>query len=196
MIITVDGNIGSGKSSVLECLHAKYGLPIDLEPVQKWQPFLQNMYYNNRGAFEFQVRIWLDRCWIQDKNLRSTLMMERSPFFQSVVFVPANLENGRITYQQNAMLQEMYALTMRSWSPSVYIYLRSNPDNCMRRISARARTSEEAINPEYVKRLHELHEYAYMMALYNRCLVVCIDVENKTIEQIAAEVYDYVRTLG
>jgi deoxyadenosine/deoxycytidine kinase len=196
MIVTVDGNIGSGKSSVLEFIHNKYGISIDLEPVRKWQPYLEDMYYNNSGAFEFQVRVWLDRCFIHEKNQRSTLLMERSPYFQSMVFVPANLENGRITQSQNSMIQEMYSMSMRMWTPQVYIYLRSNPKHCMQRIEERARNSEEAILPEYINRLHELHENAYMMALYNRCLVVCIDVENKTIEEISDEVYQYVKVLS
>ena len=67
-ILTIDGNIGCGKSTLLEYLHINYLLPIDLEPVNKWQPYLNDMYYHNKGACEFQVRVWLDRCWIQPKQ--------------------------------------------------------------------------------------------------------------------------------
>ena len=194
-IITVDGNIGSGKSSVLAYLQNTYGISIDLEPVKKWQPYLEDMYYKNSGAFEFQVRVWLDRCWVQDKSTRGTLLMERSPYFQSMVFVPANLENGRITESQNTMIREMYNLSMRMWSPNMYIYLRSNPKNCVERIEHRARNSEEAISPSYINRLHELHEHAYMMALQANCTIACIDVENKTIAEIGDEVHRYLQAI-
>ena len=43
-IYTIDGNIGSGKSSVLNYLHKYKNIQIDLEPIEKWKPFLDNIY--------------------------------------------------------------------------------------------------------------------------------------------------------
>ena len=80
-IITIDGNIGSGKSTILNFLHKKYKLAIDLEPVEKWKVFLENIYNNKSNFFNFQLRVWLDRSWIQEKEDKILILMERSPFF-------------------------------------------------------------------------------------------------------------------
>jgi thymidine kinase len=195
-IFTIDGNIGSGKSTVLGYLHSHYRIPIDLEPVNKWQPYLENMYRNNVGAFEFQVRVWLDRCWIQQRPNMASIVMERSPYFQSNVFIPVNLESGRLNGAEYHMLQEMYSRSGNIWSPFGYIYLRSNPQNCYERVHQRSRPSEECISQSYLQKLHAYHEQAYFQAIKQGVPVICIDVEGKTIPAIAAEVYTALNMLG
>jgi deoxyadenosine/deoxycytidine kinase len=196
MIVTVDGNIGCGKSSVLQYIHSRYALSIDLEPVAKWQPYLTEMYETGKNAFEFQVRVWLDRCWIQQLPNQSSIIMERSPYFQSAVFVPANIYNGNITEREYYTLQELYAHTLRMWHPSIYIYLRSNPNECYRRIHHRNRTSESHISLDYLQNLHNLHENAYVYAYMNYMSVICVDVEGKTIQQIGDEIFQILKMGG
>ncbi len=196
MIFTVDANIGAGKSTVLSYLHNQYRIPIDLEPIAKWQPFLEEMYQHGNGAFEFQVRVWLDRCWIQQRPNMAPMVMERSPFFQSNVFLPANLDSGNFTLQEYQMLQEMYQKSMLLWSPHAYIYLRSDPEKCHERISKRGRPSEDAISMDYLKKLHDYHERAYMIAACQGIPVICIHVENKSVKQIGDEILQALMVLG
>ena len=195
-IITVDGNIGSGKSTVLEYLHTRYGISVDLEPVRKWQPYLNELYRSGKSAFEFQVRVWLDRCWIQQRPNQSNLIMERSPYFQYSVFVPTNHKQNRISDSEYHTLVEMYQMSMNMWSPGLYIYLRSNPAKCMERISKRNRESEDRIKKEYIQDLHDLHEQAYLWAVMQQKPILCIDVEGKTIEQICSEIYQALCAMG
>lgn len=195
-IFTLDGNIGAGKSTVLEYLHTHYRLSIDPEPVEKWQPYLEDMYRHNKGAFEFQVRVWLDRCWIQTRPNMAPMLMERSPYFQSNVFVPAMYEGAKINYREYCMLQEMYANSASLWAPAGCIYLRSNPIKCAERIRKRARPSEDEITVAYLYKLHMLHEYAYMNAVAHGVPVVCIDIEGKTVSQIAHEVWAALSVMG
>lgn len=194
-IFTIDGNIGCGKSSVLEYLHTHYHYPIDLEPVVRWAPFLSEMYRRNQGAFNFQVRIWLDRCWIQEKTT-SHILMERSPYFQANVFVALNRELGRITPEEHGILAEMYEKAFSMWSPQGMIYLRSRPEACGVRIRQRARLAEDRISPDYLRRLHELHEYAYYYGIRQGVPIICIDVEGKTIPQISGEIHAALGVLG
>lgn len=195
-IFTLDANIGAGKSTVLEYLHTHYRLPVDVEPIAKWQPYLDDMYKHNRGAFEFQVRVWLDRCWIQKRNHTSPLLMERSPYFQANVFVPANVSNGRLTVREYYQLMEMYQKSSTLWSPQGYIYLRSRPEKCKERIMRRNRNSEDNITLEYLHMIHDLHEQAYMTAVVHGLKVIVVDVEGKTVPQIAHEIYNAICILG
>jgi len=196
-LITIDGNIGAGKTTVLKFLHTKHGWPVDLEPVHRWMPYLQSMYQPgskpnqlSHTAFEFQVRVWLDRCWIQPKSASSKIMlMERSPFFQQMVFVNANVANGSIRPSEHHTLIEMYTKAMEMWSPLLYIYLRSNPERCKERIAKRARPSEQFINAGYLHTLHNLHESAYLEAARRGMRIIVIDVEGKTPEMVTDEVH-------
>lgn len=191
-IITVDGNIGSGKSTVLRHLHNKFGVPVDLEPVERWAPYLRDLYAgsantSSSAAFEFQVRVWLDRCWVQHRAA-TPLFMERSPYFQALVFVATNYALGKFTDREHELLQHLYRHVLGIWSPALYVYLRSSPQQCCARIRRRNRESEDHIHPSYIALLHAKHEEAYFSAVRSGLRVVVIDVEDKNPDQIADEV--------
>jgi hypothetical protein len=94
------------------------------------------------------------------------------------------------------MLNEMYDKSNKIWSPAGYIYLRSNPENCMKRISQRSRESEESIDKSYIQRLHDLHEASYFWGVSNGYPMVCVDVENKTVPEIAQNIYQIFTYMG
>lgn len=192
-IITIDGNIGSGKSSILNYLHRYNKLSIDLEPVENWQPYLDKMYLNDnstKDVFNFQVRVWLDRCWIQEKVDKSLILMERSPYFIKNTFIKLSHSLGLLTDNELTILNELYKKTDNIWSCNGYIYLRSNPENCLSRINKRNRKSEDKINIEYLNQLHDLHEKSHNDALSNNMNIIVIDIENKTIPEIANEIFN------
>lgn len=195
-IFTIDANIGAGKTTVLEYLHRHHRIPIDPEPVEKWMPYLQDMYRHDKGAFEFQLRVWLDRCWVQQRPRMSPIVMERSPYFQRNVFVPVNVDNNRLTAREHELINDMYALSMKMWSPQGLIYLRSNPEQCFTRIAHRSRNSEECIPLDYLRSLHDYHEQAYMNGVSRGMPIIVIDVEEKTVEQVATEVLKALQYLG
>ena len=85
-IITIDGNIGCYKTSILNYFHKNYKLAIDLEPVDNWTDYLENLYNTPNSSYDFQIKVWIDRCWIQEKTTTS-ILMERSPNFIKNVFV-------------------------------------------------------------------------------------------------------------
>lgn len=192
VIITVNGNVGSGKTSVLNYLHRCYKLPIDLEPIEKWTPYLNDFYSenNNNTAFKFQVRVWLDRSWIQEKSDKSLIVMERSPFFNRYIFVESVYKEKLITDNEYIILNDLYDKTDSIWSCNTYIYLKSNPENCIERIKRRGRDCEKNVEIDYINSLHNLHENTYQRALDNNLNVICIDIEGKTVAQIAAEIYN------
>lgn len=194
-IFTIDGVIGCGKSTVLELLHARHGFAIDPEPVQRWLPFLNDIYTHGRGAFALQTRVWLDRCWLQEKPT-THIIMERSQYFQCNVFVPINAENGLLTPAEHQMLREMYEQSFRMWSPRGMVYLRSSPEKCQERVRTRARPEEAGITDEYLRRLHAFHENAYMRGIALGIPIVCVDVEGKTPEAVADEVAAALAILG
>jgi len=191
-IITIDGNIGSGKSSILNYLHKTYKISIDLEPVESWNTYLSNMYDKNIDIFNFQVRIWLDRCWIQEKSDKITLM-ERSPYFIKNTFIKIAYELKMINDNEYNILLDLHKKTDTLWTSNIYIYLRSNPENCYKKLRKRNRTCEKNITEDYIKKLHQSHEENYKKGLENNMNIIVIDVDDKNISEIANEILEYIQ---
>jgi deoxyadenosine/deoxycytidine kinase len=187
-IITIDGNIGCGKTSLLNYLHRYHKMVIDLEPVDNWMPYLTKMYNENKDVFQFQIRVWLDRCWVQEKS-DVVVLMERSPFLIRNAFLKTVFDNGLICDNENAILQELHDKTVFLWNDIHYIYLRSSPEKCLQRIKKRNRFSEQSISEDYLYQIHNHHEECCKtLVSVNKCTI--IDIENKTICEIAKEVIE------
>jgi deoxyadenosine/deoxycytidine kinase len=204
VILTIDGNIGCGKTGVLNHLHKNYKYPIDLEPVDNWQKHL-NLIYNNENSenlnlsniFNFQVRIWLDRCWIQNKIETNLILVERSPSFIKNVFIKNAINDNNITQNEAEILDYLHNKTNYLWENNIYIYLQSNPNSCLNRIKKRNRNSEDKITIEYLNKIHELHEKHFIdkKEMLNNKNIYIINVENKTIQMIANEVNEIIKNI-
>jgi deoxyadenosine/deoxycytidine kinase len=188
VIYTLDGNIGCGKTTILNYLHKHKNIQIDLEPIDKWKPFLDNVYLNKTGYFNMQIKVWLDRAWIQDKETNSIIFMERSPYFIRNTFNKNDYINNHINEDEYNVINEMYQKTDKIWKSNFYIYLRSSPKKCLERIKSRARDNEMNIDEDYLMSIHDLHEEAYLQLLETNKNVILIDIENKTIEEIIKEI--------
>lgn len=187
-VITIDGNIGAGKTSVLNYLHRNHKIPVDLEPVENWTTYLTEMYDRQENVFKFQIRVWLDRCWIQEKCAKTTILMERSPRFIQGVFINMAEEQKNITPREKELLMDLHKKTDKLWENNIYIYLRANPENCRKRIKKRNRSCEKQITDEYINLLHDKHENLYEEMKANNENITCIDIDNKTISEIANEI--------
>jgi deoxyadenosine/deoxycytidine kinase len=192
-IITIDGNIGSGKSTILNYLHSNYNIYIDLEPIDKWKTFLDNIYNNKNNYFNFQIRVWLDRSWIQEKDYNTNIIMERSPFFIRNTFNKYMYENNLISIQENNIINELYNKTDIIWNSNNYIYLNSDPKKCLERINIRGRENEKNITLEYLNEIHKYHEYAYKKAIEKNMNIIYIDIENKSLEDISEIIISYIK---
>jgi deoxyadenosine/deoxycytidine kinase len=192
-IITIDGNIGSGKSTILNYLHSNYNIYIDLEPIDKWKTFLDNIYNNKNNYFNFQIRVWLDRSWIQEKDYNTNIIMERSPYFIRNTFNKYMYENNLITIQENNIINELYNKTDIIWNSNNYIYLKSDPEKCLERINIRGRENEKNITLEYLKSIHKYHEDTYKKAIENNMNIINIDIENKSLAEISEIIINYLK---
>ena len=186
-IITIDGNIGCCKTSILNYFHKNYKTAIDIEPVDNWTEYLKNMYDTDNSTYNFQIKVWMDRCWIQEKS-NVIVLMERSPYFIKNVFVEKAHEDKSISTDEYNNLHKLHKTTDDLWSPNAYIYLRSCPNMCFNRINRRGRESEKNIKLELIQRIHELHEINYKKALEENKNIIVIDIENKTISDICSEI--------
>jgi deoxyadenosine/deoxycytidine kinase len=140
----------------------------------------------------------LDRCWVQEKSEKSIILMERSPHFIKNVFIKSAVELKMISEKEQDILLDIHKNTDKMWSPHSYIYLRSKPDNCCKKIKKRNRASEKNITFEYIKMLNDLHEetfHQYISSSYNdNVKMTCIDVDGKTVVEIGNEILEILQS--
>lgn len=191
VLVTIDGNIGVGKSSVLMHLHKNNNKQIDLEPIAKWSPYLDKinnipMLGYNPVWFNFQKIIWEDRAVLQN-NSTNIIFYERSPQCTQHTFVEVLKKNGNINTEEYNILMQMYESSTVSNIPNKFIYLRTTPEVCYARMNKRGRDCEDKISLEYLKILHEYHE-VFFTHIKNEGYDVTIINAEQSVEDIAQQV--------
>lgn len=162
-IITIDGLIGAGKSTILSYIWEKHKINIKVEPIESWKPFLERIYKYNDSYYEFQLKIWKDICCYENPYNKE-LLMERSPFFIRKTFLKYLYEKNKITKEQYENILNMHEESDKIWKPKIMIYLKISPEKALERIKKRNRENENFIDVKYLYELYDLHENAFKEA--------------------------------
>lgn len=168
-IYTIDGNIGSGKSTLIDMLRNEY-IVID-EPVTEWKKIVDEegkniitKFYNNieRWAFPFQMMAYISRLAKFREMLRkypnAVLLSERSTFTDFNVFAKMLHHSGKISKIEYTIYCKWFDEFMREIPIKGFIYLTTPPEVCLERIKKRGRGGEENITLEYLTTCHQYHE--------------------------------------
>lgn len=138
-MVCIEGNIGSGKSELLRRL-AQNGFSTQQEPVERWSPFLDQVYNDGHGFVALQTRVTLDT-----GATPTAQIVERSPAFQMPVFVRAALQDGSIADYEEELLGDLHERVVE-WRPRALVYLRCQPLKCRLRVRQRDRVEEGGLN--------------------------------------------------
>ena len=175
-IISIEGNIGSGKSTFLEKLREKYasvdGFIFSTEPVHLWEKIkdesgktmLQKFYENQeKYSFSFQMMAYITRLSQLRKLYRESpdntiILTERSIYTDREIF-------ARMLYDTNIIKTVDYQIYLR-WFDSFIdeltidgiIYIKTSPNKCDERIHKRSRKGENNIPKEYLERLNKYRD--------------------------------------
>jgi deoxyadenosine/deoxycytidine kinase len=174
-IIVVQGNIGSGKSTFVEKLKARYNARNDIcflqEPVNEWLTIkdkqgvniLENYYKDQQKyAFMFQMMAYISRLTILkraiESNLYKYIITERCLNTDRNVFCKMLYDDGlieEIGYQiYNKWFDEFINFKNVDY---IHVYLKTDPQVSKKRVDIRARV-EETIPLEYLTKCHEYHD--------------------------------------
>lgn len=153
MRISVAGNMGAGKSSILHALEMR-DYPCVPEPVDTWSEWLTDFYRDpDRHAFSFQTKILYDFSQLR-KNTSDgcTWIIERSPLESKVVF------GAMVSMDEKH--QKLYGDLYRelAWEPDFILYLRTDPETAYKRVQNRNRASETNVSFAYIRDLHKKYE--------------------------------------
>lgn len=155
MKIAIVGNIGTGKTTVIQKLNHVLRLPIFLEPVEEWKDWLEVFYKDHhRWGFTFNVNVLTS--FVQWKNNNFKAIYERSPMCCRYVFTDLQYEEGYMTDMEMELFDKLYQ--QLAWEPDVIIYVRTSPVTCSHRIVKRGRVCEAKVPLDYIEKVHDKYE--------------------------------------
>lgn len=175
ILISIDGNIGSGKSTLVKNLieHYKNNKQIIFlkEPVDEWEQIkdkegttILKKFYNDQKkyAFSFQMMAYISRYKILkkviDNNKDCILITERSIFTDKHVFAKMLSESEDIEDVNYQIYTTWFDTLSDECKIDKLIYIDSNPELCKQRIIKRAREGEEGIPIEYLNNCDKYHK--------------------------------------
>lgn len=156
--ITVEGAIGTGKTSLALLLSSKYNGRAILEVVEK-NPFLPHFYDDIKNyAFLTKIFFLLSHYGQQVKTIRQDL-------FQQLSFADYMFAKDRIfahltpSGSELAMYEHFYKIVFRDIPvPNLTVYLKASTGLLMKRIMSRGRSFERNISVRYIDRLNGYYE--------------------------------------
>ncbi len=171
--IAVAGNIGAGKSTLVDFLCQTRGVQPFFEPNED-NPYLADFYEDMpRWGFHSQVfflshkfRIHLDL-----DQTPGVVVQDRTIFEDAEIFATALHQMGHMSERDFQTYWELYQTIVRSLRPpDLLIYLRCSLKTVRKRIRLRGRPMEQAIPTSYLKLLDDLDEQ--WIARYERDVLV------------------------
>ncbi|MDX1404230.1 MAG: deoxynucleoside kinase [Woeseiaceae bacterium] len=159
--IAIAGNIGAGKSTLVEFLHRTYGISPYYEPSEA-NPYLPDFYEDmKRWAFHSQLYFLSNKFRIHQEfdRMPGLVVLDRTIFEDAEIFATA-LRNMRCIDDRDWQTYRAFYETILDAinPPDLLIYLRCSMRALRKRIRLRGREMEENIPLSYLKRLEKLYE--------------------------------------
>jgi deoxyadenosine/deoxycytidine kinase len=159
--IAVAGNMGAGKTSLVEFLCAQYGF----EPV--YEPYTSNPYlddfYGDMAGWGYHSQLWFlthkFRLHLDLQGQAGTIVQDRTIYEDAEIFATNLARSGQMKPRDFQTYLDLYAAMRQALQPpDLMIYLRCSVRGIRRRIRKRGRASEQEIPLVYLKRLNQLYE--------------------------------------
>ena len=176
MIISVEGNIGSGKSTILSALRKLSsdidGAPVFYvdEPVRQWEQITNKdgknmieLFYANpsKYAFSFQMMAYISRLTMLKDAIknhpRSIIITERCLLTDYNIFASMLHEQGNLLEEEFAIYKQWFDYFQKDVPISAIVYIQCDPTVSHARCKSRARVGED-IPLDYLVKCHQKHE--------------------------------------
>lgn len=159
--IAVAGNIGVGKTSLVQYMASEFGFEPFFEPFAD-NPYLDD-FYQDMGRWSFHSQMWFlthkFRLHQALEHTPGTLVQDRTIYEDAEIFATHLHRSGRMSDRDFATYHALYTAMRRSLRPpDLMIYLRCDLRAMRRRIGRRGRANEQQIPTPYLKSLNVLYE--------------------------------------
>lgn len=160
MYIAVSGNIGSGKTSLVELISNRYGYVPYYENIEN--PYLDDFYQNmSRWSFNLQI------CFLGNKaeqiididSSQENVVQDRTLYEEGHIFV-ANLNRMGLMSSRDydAYSRIFNIVASEAAAPDLVIYLKASVDTLIKQITKRGRAYEMNIERDYLESLNKLYD--------------------------------------
>lgn len=173
--IAVAGNIGVGKSTLVDLLSQRLG----------WEPFIEGVvdnpyladFYADMTSWSFHSQIFFLSRRLRDlrrlMDFPKTVVQDRSVYEDAEIFAKNLYRQGLMRERDWMCYLELYqALTELLPPPDLVVYLQASVATLRQRIALRGRDYEKKIAPDYLAQLNTLYEE--WIANFNRCPVLIV----------------------
>jgi len=175
IIISFDGNIGSGKSTKVKDIENYYkeqgrtDIIFIQEPVDAWNSvvdengvtILSNYYKNQKKfAFRLQMLAYISRLSLLRDAVKKGykyIITERCVGTDKNVFSKMLYDKGDIEHDEYIIYKKWYDEFISDVPIGAIVYIKASPETCLERVNIRAREGEN-IPLEYLKECDKYHD--------------------------------------
>ena len=195
--IVIEGNIGSGKTSLSKKIANNFNGKLILEEFAD-NPFLPKFYKEaERNAFPLELSFMAERFQqLSGEKSKTDLFTEFRisdySFFKSTLFAQNNLKEDELN-----LFNQLYHIMFSSVrKPDLLVYLHSKVGRLQENIKKRGRDYEQNIKDEYLKNIED--KYFDYLKKQNDFPVLILDVsevdfieDEKIYQQIISEIQNF-----
>lgn len=193
-LISIEGNIGSGKSTLVEALREKfkdqYNICFLQEPVDIWDTIkdkegntILSKFYSDpkKYSFAFQMMAYISRLSLLKNAMKKNydiIIIERSMFTDKMVFAKMLYDNGNIEEVEYQIYNKWFDNFIEELPEIHIIYVKTTPAIALDRVKKRARNGE-IIPTEYLENCHKYHEN--WIDAYDKSMITIdgtVDIDN------------------
>ncbi|MFT7589810.1 MAG: deoxyguanosine kinase [Limisphaerales bacterium] len=157
-LVTVEGNIGAGKTTLAKMLSRDFNGKLILEEFED-NPFLPRFFEDfNQSAFATELYFMAARYQqlqheMQEPELFHDRVVMDYLFTKSLLYAKVNLAE-----QEFELFQKLFQIiNPRLPEPELIIYVHSDVDRIVRNIHQRGRDFEQGVDPEYLGKIQETY---------------------------------------
>jgi deoxyguanosine kinase len=193
-IISIEGNIGSGKSTILRSLKNHLSSNENIiflqEPVDQWNnikdtdgnTILKKFYENQKHySFAFQMMAYISRLSILKKSIENNpnaiIITERCLNTDRYVFAKMLYDDGLIEDVEYQIYLTWFDHFFDTHKIQKLVYLKTDPKICLERVNKRMRDGESTLTVEYLEKCHRYHSE---MVANSHCDILQIDSNKDT----------------
>ena len=195
MLISIEGNIGTGKTTLINILNKKFGKKNNVifvdEPLQQWlnlkdsdgENILGKFYGDQqRWSYSFQMHAFITRskAILEQNTDDNVVIIERSVITDRNVFAYLLYESGKISEMEWKLYIEWFDWLTEHFSkitPDKFIYLKADPKISYQRMVKRTRDEEANIPIDYLNQVSEKHDQ-WLLGENENENVITIDVNH------------------
>lgn len=154
--INIEGNLGSGKTSLVHMLSHEYQARPILEEFEN-NPFLP-LFYDNPDRYAFTVELFFMterykqlQNQLSSPDLFSTFTITDFCFTKSLLFARKNLQA-----EEYRLFQMLFSVLEKGFpNPDILVYLHRDTSYLLKNIKERNRSYEQNIKAEYLQKIQD-----------------------------------------